>query len=238
MRRLLMVCFAVLCVSPCGNAEEKASGSPARGDSIADRLLAVERRLAAIESRPAQPPPIPYVVPQHPPQVTPGGAVAGPWGIAPIAAAPVPHEWRVVLPPPEAIGAVVPRPNSLASALAILYKVVIASEKGGEVVVAIPLGAYRDNGTEELKGELVIDGKDVRLIDARGKAVDKKDALGRLAKRAIVGVVVSNQPIEIDESSPPKFLREVPEDTMVILIPEQKIAALWTSAYSPHKRPN
>jgi hypothetical protein len=122
--------------------------------------------------------------------------------------------------------------------LAILYKVVIASEKGGEVVVAIPLGACRDNGTEELKGELVIDGKDVRLVDARGKAVDKKDALVRLAKRAIVGVVVSNQPIEIDESSPPKFLREVPEDTMVILIPEQKIAALWTSAYSPHKRPN
>jgi hypothetical protein len=78
----------------------------------------------------------------------------------------------------------------------------------------------------------------VRLIDARGKAVDKKDALVRLAKRAIVGVVVSNQPIEIDESSPPKFLREVPEDTMVILIPEQKIAALWTSAYSPHRRPN
>ena len=236
MRRLLMVCFAVLCVSPCGNAEEKASGSPAHGDSIADRLLAVERRLAALESRPAQHPPIPYVVPQHPPQVTPGGAVAGPWGIAPIAAAPVPREIRVVPPPPEAIGAVVPRSNALAAPF--LYKAVSAKETGGEVVVAIPLGAYRDNGTEELKGELVIDGKDVRLIDARGKAVDKKDALVRLAKRAIVGVVVSNQPIEIDELSPPKFLREVPEDTMVILIPEQKIAALWTSAYSPHKRPN
>jgi hypothetical protein len=114
----------------------------------------------------------------------------------------------------------------------LLYKAVSAKETGGEVVVAMPLGAYRDYGTDEqLKGELVIDGRDVRLIDARGKTVDKKDALIRLAKRAIVGVVVLNQPIEIDESSPPKFLKDVPEDTMVILIPEQKIAALWTTAY-------
>ena len=231
MRRLLMVCFTVLCVSPCGNAQEKDSGSPARGDSIADRLLAVERRLAALESRPAQQPPIPYVVPQHPPQV-----VAGPWGNAPIAAAPAPPAIRVAPPPQEAVGAVVPRPHALAAPF--LYKAVSAKETGGEVVVAMPLGAYRDDGTDELKGELVIDGRDVRLIDARGKTVDKKDALIRLAKRAIVGVVVLNQPIEIDESSPPKFLKDVPEDTMVILIPEQKIAALWTTAYSPQKRPN
>jgi hypothetical protein len=54
MRRLLMVCFTVLCVSLCGNAEEKGSGSPSRSDSIADRLLAVEGRLAALEGRPAQ----------------------------------------------------------------------------------------------------------------------------------------------------------------------------------------
>ena len=55
MRGLLMVCVAVLCASPCGNAEEKASGSSAQTDSIADRLLAVEKRLSALESRPAMP---------------------------------------------------------------------------------------------------------------------------------------------------------------------------------------
>jgi hypothetical protein len=125
----------------------------------------------------------------------------------------------------------------------LLYKVVSAKEKGGEVVVTMPLGAYRDDAWEDLKSELVIDGKDVRLIDARGKAVDKKDALGRLAKRAIVGVAVLNQPVEIDESSPPRFLKDVPEDTMVILIPEWKITALRGTTYStttesPPRRPN
>jgi hypothetical protein len=134
-----------------------------------------------------------------------------------------------------AVGAVVPQPNAGAAPF-LQYKVVSAKEMGGEVVVAMPLGVYRDDAGspgDELKGELVIDGKDVRVVDAAGKTVDKKNALIRLAKRAIVGVVVLNQPIEIDESSPPKFLKDIPEDTMVILIPEQKTAALWTSACCP-----
>jgi hypothetical protein len=148
----------------------------------------------------------------------------------------------MVVPPPQGgIGAVVAS-NALSEPL--LYKVVSAKEKGGEVVVTMPLGAYRDDAWEDLKSELVIDGKDVRLIDARGKAVDKKDALGRLAKRAIVGVAFLNQPIEIDESSPPRFLKDVPEDTMVILVPDWKITALLrgttysTATESPPRRPN
>ena len=225
MRGLLMVCFAVLCTSPCGKAEESASGSSAQTDSIADRLLAVEKRLSALESRPAMPAQRPAIVVPLPQFEFDGGVPA------------------FVPPPQGGIGAVVARPNSLSGPF--LYKVVSAKEKGGEVVVAMPLGAYRDFArTDELKGELVIDGKDVRLIDARGKAVDKKDALGRLAKRAIVGVAVLNQPVEIDESSPPRFLKDVPEGTMVILIPDWKITALLrgttysTATESPPRRPN
>ena len=233
MRRLLMICFAFLCVSPCGNAEEKTSGSPAHGDSIADRLLAVERRLAALESRPAQQPPPPYVVVQHPPLYP--QVVAGPRGNVQTAATTAPPVIMGVPLSQGAVGAVVPQPNAGAAPF-LEYKVVSAKEMGGEVVVAMPLGVYRDDAGspgDELKGELVIDGKDVRVIDAVGKTVDKKNALIRLAKRAIVGVVVLNQPIEIDESSPPKFLKDIPEDTMVILIPEQKTAALWTRACCP-----
>lgn len=248
MLRLVIVCFAVMCACPCGTAEEKASSSSAEVSSVADRLLAIEKRIVALESRPFwQPAPEPMramaapAIPQGPAAAVAGNAQAPAMFVpAPVPPVPVQPHAMVVPPPQGGIGAVVAS-NALSEPL--LYKVVSAKEKGGEVVVTMPLGAYRDDAWEDLKSELVIDGKDVRLIDARGKAVDKKDALGRLAKRAIVGVAFLNQPIEIDESSPPRFLKDVPEDTMVILIPDWKIFALWGTAYStatpsPPRRPN
>ena len=248
MLRLVIVCFAVMCACPCGTAEEKASSSSAEVSSVADRLLAIEKRIVALESRPFwQPAPEPMramaapAIPQGPAAAVAGNAQA-PAMFVPVPVPPVPVQpHAMVVPPPQGgIGAAVAS-NALSEPL--LYKVVSAKEKGGEVVVTMPLGAYRDDAWEDLKSELVIDGKDVRLIDARGKAVDKKDALGRLAKRAIVGVAFLNQPIEIDESSPPRFLKDVPEDTMVILIPEWKITALRGTTYStttesPPRRPN
>ena len=249
MLRLVIVCFAVMCACPCGTAEEKASSSSAEVSSVADRLLAIEKRIVALESRPFwQPAPEPMramaapAIPQGPAAAVAGNAQA-PAMFVPVPVPPVPVQpHAMVVPPPQGgIGAVVAS-NALSEPL--LYKVVSAKEKGGEVVVTMPLGAYRDDAWEDLKSELVIDGKDVRLIDARGKAVDKKDALGRLAKRAIVGVAFLNQPIEIDESSPPRFLKDVPEDTMVILVPDWKITALLrgttysTATESPPRRPN
>ena len=248
MLRLVIVCFAVMCACPCGTAEEKASSSSAEVSSVADRLLAIEKRIVALESRPFwQPAPEPMramaapAIPQGPAAAVAGNAQA-PAMFVPVPVPPVPVQpHAMVVPPPQGgIGAAVAS-NALSEPL--LYKVVSAKEKGGEVVVTMPLGAYRDDAWEDLKSELVIDGKDVRLIDARGKAVDKKDALGRLAKRAIVGVAFLNQPIKIDESSPPRFLKDVPEDTMVILIPEWKITALRGTTYStttesPPRRPN
>lgn len=256
MRRLLMVCFAVLCVSPCGNAEEKAPGSPAHGDSIPDRLRAVEKRLAALESRPVQHPPIPYFVPQDPPQVTPGGAFAGsgsnaptsnslvfelrwnsrgtsvgPWNNAQPASAWIPP---AISPPPQVpMLPVVSRSMAFEAPGIVQYKAVQAKKTGGDVEVDLGLGRPDDAGIQELKGELVIDGKDVRVVDAKGKTVDRKDALSRLAKKTIVGVVIWNSLVDIDESSPPKFLKEVPDDTMVIVVSGEKNTALWRRAFAP-----
>jgi hypothetical protein len=102
------------------------------------------------------------------------------------------------------------------------YKAVSARESGGEVVAALPLGSRWDGARmQEIKGELVIDGKDVRVIDAQGKAVDGKDVLGRLAQKRIVGVVILDPPFDFVDRSP-GFLKEVPEDTMVILVSTEK----------------
>jgi hypothetical protein len=106
------------------------------------------------------------------------------------------------------------------------YKAVRARESGGEVVAALPLGSrWNGAGMQEIKGELVIDGKDVRVIDAQGKAVDRKDILGRLAQKRIVGVVILDPPFDFVDRSP-GFLKEVPEDTMVILVSTKKYWAL------------
>jgi hypothetical protein len=112
------------------------------------------------------------------------------------------------------------------------YKAVRARESGGEVVVALPLGSRWDAGMQELKGELVIDGKDVRVIDAQGKPLDRKDILGRLTKNRIVGVVILGTSFDgtpfdfVDRSRSPGFLKEVPEDTMVILVSTEKYRGL------------
>jgi hypothetical protein len=106
------------------------------------------------------------------------------------------------------------------------YKAVSARESGGEVVASLPLGSRWDGARmQEIKGELVIDGKDVRVIDAQGKAVDGKDVLGRLAQKRIVGVVILDPPFDFVDRSP-GFLKEVPEDTMVILVSTKKYWAL------------
>lgn len=241
MLRLVIVCSAVMCACGCGTAEEKASSSSAEAGSVADRLLAMEKRIAAMESRPfwqpVQEPTRAMVAPAIP--QGPAAAVAGNAQIAAaqIAAPPLERDlwpelnlwqrqgngWTKVGPYGQTM--MLGRGFDLESPGIVEYKAVRARESGGEVVVALPLGSRWDAGMQELKGELVIDGKDVRVIDAQGKPLDRKDILGRLTKNRIVGVVILDTPFDFVDKSP-GFLKEVPEDTMVILVSTEKYRGL------------
>jgi len=243
MLRLVIVCFAVMCACPCGTAEEKASSSSAEAGSVADRLLAMEKRIAALESLPFwQELPAQALMAAPAIPLGPAAAVVGPAQVAAvqIAAPPLGRDapplgtdlwqrqrnvWTKGGPSGEQMMWFT-KNTDLESPGIVEYKAVSARESGGEVVASLPLGSRWDGARmQEIKGELVIDGKDVRVIDAQGKAVDGKDVLGRLAQKRIVGVVILDPPFDFVDRSP-GFLKEVPEDTMVILVSTEKAGVL------------
>ena len=53
MRRTVLACLAAVCLSSGVHAEEGASGVPAAADSVAEQILALQKRVEALEARPA-----------------------------------------------------------------------------------------------------------------------------------------------------------------------------------------
>ena len=67
MHRLFLACFVAVCLAPCAHSDEGAIGVPAPtrtlDDAASEKVLALEKRIAALEARPV---PVPLGVPAGP----------------------------------------------------------------------------------------------------------------------------------------------------------------------------
>jgi len=80
MRRSLIACLAAICLTPYVHAEENAPGAAAPDDSIAQQLLALQKRVAALEAPPT------IHQPKHPPVMAlPAGSTLLPGVQVPVA---------------------------------------------------------------------------------------------------------------------------------------------------------